>query len=172
MAYTVRFESNAFEADSVMQKFLDAATGIGDRLQRFAGIKVRQTDALPLKKLYGINGRVFEATMDWADVNFDQQMTDAQWDWRGPNEETRRKNGQVVTEPRDIVDTGELLQSKQRTRTGKSSEEFSWTADHAQYVHDGYVSKSGARLPARAWTDKTFSEIDEVIQSIGNSLRK
>jgi hypothetical protein len=172
MAYTVRFESNAFEADSAMQKFLNLATGIGDKLQRFAGIKVRQTDDLPLKKLYGINGRTFEAAMDWADANFDQQMLDERWGWKGPDGVTRRKNGQIVTEPRDIIDTGALLQSKQRTKTGRSSEEFSWLADHAQGVHDGYTAKGGGVNPARPWTEPTLAEIDDVIKTIGDSLRK
>jgi hypothetical protein len=172
MPYTVRFESNAFEADSAMQKLLDVAIGFGDKLQRFAGIKVRQTDDLPLKKLYGINRRTFEAAMDWADANFDQQMLDDQWGWRGPDIETRRKNGQAVTEPRDIVDTGELLQSKQRNRTGRSSEEFSWTAEHAQGVHDGYRTKGGISIPARPWTENTLAEIGDAVQSIGDSLRK
>jgi hypothetical protein len=172
MAYTVRFESNAFEADSAIQKFLNFTNGIGDKLQRFAGIKVRITDDLPLKKLYGINGRTFEAAMDWADANFDQQMIDEQWKWKGPDKETRRKNGQIVTEPRDIVDTGVLLKSKQRTKTGRSSEEFSWLAEHAQGVHDGYKAKSGEMNPARPWTELNLQEIDEAIQTISDSLRK
>jgi hypothetical protein len=172
MAYTVRFESNAFEADSAMQKFLNVATALGDRLQKFAGIKIRYTEDLPLKKLYGINGRTFDATMDWADANFDQQMIDEQWKWKGSEGETRRKNGQIVTEPRDIVDTASLLQSKQRAKTSRSSEEFSWLADHAQGVHDGYKAKSGSMMPARPWTEPTLAEIDTVVKTIGDSLRK
>jgi len=172
MAYTVRFESNAFAADSAMQKLLDFASGINNRLQKFAGIKIRNTDDLPLKKLYGINGRIFEAAMDWADADFDQQMTDEQWGWKGPDGITRRKNGQVVTEPRDIVDMGTLLQSKQRTVTGRSSQEFTWTAEYAQGVHDGYTAKGGVAMPARPWTENTLRDIDDALQDIGASLRK
>jgi hypothetical protein len=172
MSYTVRFESSAFQADSSIQKLLNVAAGLGNRLQKFAGIKIKDDDALPLKKLYGINGRIFEATMDWADKNFDQQIMDVQWDWKGPEGVTRRKNGQIVTEPRDIVDSGSLLKSKQRRRTGRSSEEFQWMAEHAQVFHDGYKAKNGGMNPARPWTEHTLQEIDEMVQTIGDSLRR
>ena len=174
MAYTVRFQSNAFEADSAMQKFLNLATNLNSKLQKFAGIQVRQVDDLPLKKLYGINQRTFAAAMDWADENFDEQMTEEQWRWRGkgPDGTTRRKNGEVVTEPRNIIDTRALIESKRRTNTGRSSEEFTWTAEHAQPVHDGYTQKGGTVMPARPWTENTFQEIDSAIQGISDSLRK
>lgn len=172
MSYTLRFESSAFEADSSMQKLLNVATGLSNRLQKFAGIKVKDNDVLPLKKLYGINGRIFEAAMDWADQDFDQQMLDSKWGWKGGDEFTRRKNGQIVSEPRDIVDLGTLLESKRRTRTGRSSEEFQWQALHAQGVHDGYKTKGGGINPARPWTEPTLQEIDGIVQSIGDSMRR
>jgi hypothetical protein len=170
MSYTVRFESNRFEADSAIQRLLDGLGGLDRRLQRFAGIRVRETEGLPTRRLYGINGRVFEAAMDWADADFDQQLSNVQWDWKGPDQFTRRKNGEIVSEPRNVVDTGELLQSKQRVRTDRNAEEFQWTAPHAGGVHDGYVGRGGTANPARPWTEPTLADIDEAIQSIGNSL--
>jgi hypothetical protein len=167
MPYTVRFESNAFEADSAMRRVVDLAAGIGNRLQQFAGIRVERRDVNSLQRLYGINHRIFERTMDWVDQDFDQQMIDSSWQWN-PGVETRRKNGERVTSPRDIVDTGELLQSKRRTRTGRSSEEFTWTADHAEYVHDGYTARGGGTVPARPWTDNAIATLDEVIQAAGD----
>lgn len=172
MSYTLRFESSAFQADSSMQRLLDVATGLGNRLQKFAGIKIRNTDDVPLKKLYGINARIFEATMDWADQDFDEQMMEEQWDWKGPEGRTRRKNGETVYEPRNIVDMGVLIKSKQRTPMGRSSEEFRWVAEHAQGVHDGYTARGGSLNPARPWTEYTLQDIDGMVQSIGDSLRR
>lgn len=168
MTYRVRFESNAFEADSAIQRLLDLATRAGDRFQRFAGIKVDRRDIDSLRKLYGVNRRVFEQLMDWADQDFDQQIVNVQWGWRD-GVTTRRKNGEQVTQPRDIVDTGELLQSKQRIVAGRAAQEFVWEAEHAQGVHDGYTNKNGTRMPARPWTEETIGEFDTVIEAIGRS---
>lgn len=168
MTYRVRFESNAFQADSAMQRLLSIATGLGNRLQQFAGIRVERRDINSLQRLYGVNARVFERLMDWADQDFDQQITEDQWAWR-EGVTTRRKNGEQVTQPRDIVDMGELLRSKTRVVTGRSSQEFLWGAEHAQGVHDGYTGRSGIRMPARPWTEETIDELDTVIEGIGNA---
>jgi hypothetical protein len=172
MSYTVRFESNRFQADSAIQRLLDGVKGLDRRLQRFAGIRIREVDGLPTRKLYGINGRVFEAAMDWADADFDQQMIDDQWKWKGPNALTRRRNGEIVGEPRDIVDTGELIQSKKRVRTDRNAEEFRWMADHAGKVHDGYMARDGSIYPPRPWTQPTLDAIDEAIKNIADDMQR
>lgn len=151
-----------------MQRLLNIATGLGNRLQQFAGIRVERRDINSLQRLYGVNTRVFERLMDWADQDFDQQITEDQWAWR-EGVITRRKNGEQVTQPRDIVDMGELLRSKTRVVTGRSSQEFLWGAEHAQGVHDGYTGRSGIRMPARPWTEETIDELDTVIEGIGNA---
>ena len=151
-----------------MQRLLNIATGLGNRLQQFAGIRVERRDINSLQRLYGVNARVFERLMDWADQDFDQQITEDQWAWR-EGVITRRKNGEQVTQPRDIVDMGELLRSKTRVVTGRSSQEFLWGAEHAQGVHDGYTGRSGIRMPARPWTEETIDELDTVIEGIGNA---
>lgn len=168
MGYTVRFESSAFQADSSIQRLLDFTTKLGGQLRNVAGVTVDQKDVDNLRKLYGVNARVFEQAMDWADQDFDEQINAIKWDWKGTSGETRRKNGERVTEPRNIVDTGELLRSKQRRDSGRSSAEFEWTAQHAEGVHDGYVAKSGAIIPARPWTEPTLQEIDGIIEGLIN----
>jgi hypothetical protein len=166
MAYTLRFKSNAFDADSAITKMLNAL----DRLKRGAkslvGIKSETFGGNRLQDLYGINTRTFERAMDWADADFDEQMTLVQWRWKGRDGVTKRKNGEEVTEPRDIVDMGALLESKQRTQVSRNVVDFEWTAEHAEAVHDGYEAKDGRSGPARPWTEPTLADIDEVIQNI------
>lgn len=166
MAYTVRFESNALAEDNKIRQLIDALGKLGKNVKKLSGIKIKETQVNELKKLYGVNQRTFTRAMDWAENDFDQQITNIQWDWKGPEGKTRRKNGQVVDEPRDIVDQGTLLNSKQRENIGQSVTEFTWTANHAEGVHDGYQAKGGGMNPARPWTEQTIEDIDEVIQTI------
>lgn len=166
MAYTLRFESNAFRADSVIGRLVKTLNFLKKSAKNVVGIKNEEFGGNRLETLEGINQRAFRRAMDWADVNFDQQIASPQWDWKGPDGKTRRKNGTVVDEPRDIVDMGVLLQSKRRSDVDSSITEFQWTALHAEAVHDGAQLKNGGENPARPWTEKTIEEIDEVIQDL------
>jgi hypothetical protein len=169
MAYQLRFESNAFRADSAIGRLLDGLSALSRNARRFAGAQITEYEGNELRQLRGINGRTFERAMDWADKDFDQQMASEKWpltgDW--PNR-TRRKNGEVVGSPRDIIDTGALLQSKKRDPISSSITEFIWEDDVAQGVHDGMVAKSGKRLPARPWTEPTLDSIEGIINTMIN----
>lgn len=166
MAYQLRVESNAFKADSIIGKMLDVLDATAKKAKRLAGANVRQDEVNKLLKLRGINTRVFERAMDWADADFDQQMLDEKWDWKGPEGRTRRKNGESVTEPRNIVDTGSLMQSKRREVVNSSVTEFIWDDKVAELVHDGGKTKKGDLYPARPWTEETLKDIDTVISSL------
>lgn len=166
MAYQLRIESNAFGVDSMIGKMLDALSKTATNVQRMAGAKIRQDEVDKLLTLRGVSVRTFERAMDWADADFDQQMTDEKWDWNGAEGKTRRKNGQVVTEPRDIVDTGDLLQSKRRETINASVTEFIWDDDVAELVHDGGKTKKGGLYPARPWTEPTLEELNNVIDTV------
>jgi hypothetical protein len=163
MAYQLRFESNAFRADSAIGRLLDGLSALSRNVRRFTGAQVAEYGGNELRQLRGINGRTFERAMDWADADFDQQMASEKWDW--PNE-TRRKNGQIVNSPRDIIDTGALPQSKRREQISNSVVEFIWDDEVAEGVHDGMVTKSNKRLPSRPWTEPTLDEIDGIIESM------
>lgn len=168
MTYQLRFESSAFKADSAIGKLLDGLSALSKATKRAVGIKVQQYEGDKLLRLRGINQRTFQRAMDWADNDFDQQISSEKWDWKGtgPEGETRRKNGQVVTEPRDIIDTSTLLNSKRREDVNSSITEFEWTAPHAGGVHDGYSGRNGSRQPARPWTEETIADLDEVINTL------
>ena len=161
MSYTLRFTSNAYQVDKEIAGLLGTLQG-----KTSSGPLLVRNIEVGLQNARNICQRTFERAMDWADVDFDQQMNLVQWDWKEADGTTRRKNGEVVSEPRDIVDMGKLLQSKQRKQSGRNVVDFEWTADHAEGVHDGYKTKSGTLNPARPWTEPTLADIDEVIDGI------
>lgn len=165
MTYTVRFESNAFQADSAIAKLVGAFDSIKRTAQRLTGTQTQEFQGDQLRELFGVNQRTMQMAMDWADSDFDAQITIAQWDWKGRDWETQRRNGQKVTEPRNIVDTGNLLASKKRIQVNKNTVDFTWTADYAGSVHDGGVTKKGESNPARPWTEPTLAQIDTVISA-------
>jgi len=164
MAYQLRFESNAFRADSAIGRLLDGLSALSKGVKRAVGIRAQEFEGNKLRQLRGINQRTFERAMDWADKDFDQQMVSEKWKWN--ENETRRKNGETVGSPRDIIDTGDLLQSKQRVQIGKSITEFTWQDDVAELVHDGGTMKIGGVYPARPWTQPTLEDIDTVIETV------
>lgn len=166
MSYTLRIESNAFEADSGIAKVVAALQSLKRSAKGVLGIKSEDFQGNRLETLYGINQRTFQRAVDWADQDFDRQIENVQWAWKGADGVTRRKNGQTVTELRNIVDTGALLDSKTRREISSSIVEFEWIAEHAEGVHDGYASKSGGYNPPRPWTEPTLSEIDNVIENL------
>ena len=168
MPYTVRFESNAFQADSAIGRMLGVLNRLTGSVRRIAGVQVQEFQGNELRRLDGVNQRTLQQVMDWADNDFDAQITRSEWDWKGPDGRTRRRNGQVVTQPRNIVDTGELLSSKTRTQVNRNTVDFTWTAEHAELVHDGADAVNGEEYPARAWTEPTLASIDDVINSIAN----
>jgi hypothetical protein len=164
MAYQLRFESNAFRADSAIGRLLDGLSALSEGAKRAVGMRVQEFEGNELRQLRGINQRTFERVMDWADQDFDQQMASSKWQWN--ENKTRRKNGQIVGSPRDIVDTGDLLQSKQRRQIGKSVTEFIWEDEVAELVHDGGTMKNGGAYPARPWTEPTLEDIEQVIDTV------
>ena len=72
---------------------------------------------------------------------------------------TLRKNGSVVTSPRDIVDTGELRDSLELD-IGKRRTNLTWDVDYAIQVHEGYARRDGSEAPARPWTVVAIESID------------
>ena len=84
------------------------------------------------------------------------------WNWNG--EETVRKSGEVVTNPRDIVDTGALADSLTITHNGLGLV-VSYRAPYAAIVHYGGVTWNGGQIQARPWTEAVLlggGPIDQV----------
>ena len=60
----------------------------------------------------------FDATIDRLSDEFDNAITADVWQWSGV---TVRRNGDIVSSPRDIVDEGSLLGSQVILRRGYSA---------------------------------------------------
>lgn len=166
MAYQLRFESNAFRADSAIGRLIDTLGSFSRGARRAVGIKIEEYQGNDLRQLRGINRRTFDLAMDWADGDFDEQMQAVKWDWKGQDVVTRRKNGEKVTEPRNIIDEGDLLASKRRNEIRGGVTEFTWEDEVAELVHDGGRAKNGTAYPARPWTEPTLNDIDNVIETV------
>ena len=64
---------------------------------------------------------------------------------------TKRKNGQEVRSPRDIVDLGGFLRSQVRSRPSATVLLFRWNAPYAPLILRGYTTNRGTTVPGRDW---------------------
>ena len=71
----------------------------------------------------------------------------SEWGW---NKVTHRRNGDVVSSPRNIVDSGELRDSQQEPQIVGLTARITWDSDHAAPVFLGAVyHQRSCTLPAR-----------------------
>lgn len=88
-------------------------------------------------------------TADQLDVAFTSEISDPKWNWpRDPS-------------PRDIVDTGALRASQQRTDL-PDGVRWSWGVNYAAEVHEGATFKNGLQNPARPWTVEPISTAQQL----------
>jgi len=83
----------------------------------------------------------------------DKEMESEQWDWP---RETVRSDGRVVFSPRDIIDRGDLKESKEVRRVQGTQAEISYSARYAAIVHEGATLSNGTRLLARPWINRAL----------------
>ena len=127
------------------------------------------TDDITIKLVHleGVSKAIFRRAMDWAEEDFLGEIDAVKWRWPNP---TKRVNGETVESPRDIVDMGGLRDSQARENIGEARTVFVWNGgkgeDYALEVHNGYVHKSGNRVPARPFTRETISRLDKVIDNL------
>ena len=94
------------------------------------------------------------------DTGLDKAMDASIWGWGAT---TLRRNGSIVSSPRNIVDTGQLKSSKQvkyAQYPGSTAFSINYTAPYAKFVHFGgmmqpYGNKNAASVlvPARPWVE-------------------
>lgn len=76
---------------------------------------------------------------------------------------TKRRSGEIVKSPRNILDLGNLKDSKLITRSSSGNEAvISWEVPYAIAVHQGYTTKTGKDVPGRPWTEKGIEEADPI----------
>ena len=79
-----------------------------------------------------------------------EEIKASQFDWPRA---TKRRNGQTVSTPRDIVDLGGFLRSQERIRGVSSASElvYRWNASYAGLILTGYTTSKGTLVPGRNW---------------------
>ena len=101
-----------------------------------------------------------KATANRLGNEFTTQITTNKCPWKGSNYVTYRKNKTEVTEPRNIVDLGNLRKSQRREQTDRYSVKWTWEVDYSALVHEGASRlKNGGSYPARPWTKDAEIEV-------------
>jgi len=93
------------------------------------------------------------------DQQFDTEVTSVIWPWdRG---DTFRKNKDIASSPRDIVDLGDLRDSKSEPeKIDNYSLKWTWKVDYSAIVHNGGKFKDGTEYPKRPWTETAEKEVN------------
>lgn len=84
------------------------------------------------------------------DQQFKQEIKTVQFGWPRP---TKRKNGQTVGNPRDIVDLGGFLRSQRRERLSATELRYTWNVPYASLILTGYTTSRGNVCPPRNWIE-------------------
>jgi hypothetical protein len=101
--------------------------------------------------------RAWERYSQRLEAQFTKEIGTKQFSWPTEYRTTRGsynrkgKGRESVGSPRDIIDSGALRQSIQRTQTGKFAYRFSWNVDYSLYVLKGYRTRAGNQMPPRDW---------------------
>lgn len=109
---------------------------------------------------------------DYGDVlgpQLQNEIAKPQFDWP---RKTRRRNGQVVGSPRDIVDTGEFIDSQTEPTVSDSEAgvemTIGWTAPYAADIYrgsqgEGFISSRGFEVvgdqPGRDWITPALEQL-------------
>tara|TARA_B100001057_G_scaffold322397_1_gene322629 strand:+ start:414 stop:836 length:423 start_codon:yes stop_codon:yes gene_type:complete len=102
------------------------------------------------------------------DRQFTVEIQTVQWQWP---RKTKRENGQTVSSPRDIVDTGDLMRSQQNQKIDNFTWRWTWDVEYSKIVHNGAVLKQGGNYPARPWT-KTAERVVKPRDLLDDIIRR
>lgn len=109
--------------------------------------------------------RAFERYTQRLEAQFTKEIGTKQFSWPTSYKTTRGsynrkgKGRESVGSPRDIVDSGALRQSIQRSQQGTFAYRFSWNVDYSAYVLKGYRTKAGNQMPARDWISPALAKL-------------
>lgn len=110
--------------------------------------------------------RATQAVMRELFAAFQQSFTAQAWDWPQATvrrKATKRRKAVIAESPRNLIDVGNLRQSGFWQMTGSYSARFTWSADYATAVHEGYrrfrADGSFSTWPARPWTHAVLGRV-------------
>jgi cephalosporin hydroxylase len=122
-----------------------------------------------------LNAGITKAFTKTAEVYAEQlqeELDTPQWEWTG--RKTERENGSIVGSPRDINDTGELLDSQQPVVIEEKGDliigTIAYECDHAAVVYTGWTDAQEI-YPGREW-DKAAQENMNVAKHFANGLKQ
>jgi hypothetical protein len=111
---------------------------------------------------YAIN-QGFRATAQRLAEQHQVEMRAEQWDWP---RETQRKNGEVVGNPRNIVDEGSLVESQAVVQIDANNIAIVYDVPHAMINHEG----DGNNRPGRPWTVVALQNLD-IVQVFNDEVK-
>lgn len=99
------------------------------------------------------------------EAQFTKEIGTKQFNWPSTYKTTRGsynrkgKGRESVGSPRDIVDSGALRQSIQRSQSGPFAYRFTWNVDYSLYVLKGYRTSKGNQMPPRNWIKPALAKL-------------
>lgn len=84
-----------------------------------------------------------------------QEISTAQFAWPRA---TRRRNGQTVTTPRNIIDTGAFLASQADYQPDPQRLVYQWGGNGGPVTYAGIILRGKTNYPARDWITPAFRE--------------
>lgn len=124
--------------------------------------RIRTKVKWDFKKIEGRVGAVLTDIGEELSPQFRQQFEQEVYAWKGKNFFTRRKNGEVVSELRNIVDTGALQDSQQWKVRRNRRLLFGWGGGAVNYAGAVFFGLPfpGANGPGRNWVDPVLDKYD------------
>lgn len=111
---------------------------------------------LDLSRLDNAIASAWDQMTDELGEEMQAQMKDEKWEWDGV---TRRANGEVVSSPRDIIDTQRLYDSFEVEKEGNEVV-YSYNTPYAAINHEGGITDKGAIIQPRPWVEAAVDEYD------------
>jgi hypothetical protein len=124
--------------------------------------RIRTKVKWDLKKINQRIGAVLTDIGEELSPELTQQFDEAVYKWKGPEFFTRRQNGQRVSEPRNIVDTGALRDSQQWKVRKNKTLIFGWGGGFVNYAGAVFfgLPYDGANGPGRDWVTPVLQRYD------------
>ena len=101
----------------------------------------------------------------WNKVNLEDfpkdaraEIADPKWAWP---RQTKRQSGETVGSPRDIVDTGRLIDSYKYSKSSSATHIHYWDVPYSALVVTGATLKNGTVLPPRDFTEEPLNRLVE-----------